>query len=110
MCTFFGLRSFQALLRLNQEVDKTPRTQTPIKMKTNQDIQGQKEGVNLVGEHKGVITIIIAVIVLFGLFVAFGQNVIGPLLDAIGVKFTNMVNSVFDSTNIKDPNQIVPRQ
>lgn len=59
------------------------------------------------GEHKGTITIIIAVIVLFGLFVAFGQNVIGPLLDTIGGKFTSMVNGVFDSTNVTDPNSII---
>lgn len=46
------------------------------------------------GEHKGVITIIIAVLLLFGLFVAFGNNVISPLLDTIGTNFTTMVNSV----------------
>lgn len=46
------------------------------------------------GEHKGVITIIIAVLLLFGLFVAFGNNIISPLLDTIGENFTNMVNSV----------------
>jgi len=59
------------------------------------------------GEHKGTITIIIAVIVLFGLFVAFGQNIIGPLLDTIGDKFTTMVDGVFNSTNVSDPNSII---
>lgn len=59
------------------------------------------------GEHKGTITIIIAVIVLFGLFVAFGQNIIGPLLNTIGDKFTEMVNGVFSGTNVTDPNSIV---
>lgn len=55
------------------------------------------------GEHKGVITIIIAVLLLFGLFVAFGNNIISPLLDTIGTNFTNMVNSVLPSPSTPTP-------
>lgn len=58
-------------------------------------------------EHKGALTLVVAVVVLFGLFVAFGQNIVGPLLDTIGDKFTTMVNSVFDVTEVTDPNSIV---
>ncbi|MFL0365721.1 hypothetical protein ACH0BF_22185 [Pseudobacillus sp. 179-B 2D1 NHS] len=47
------------------------------------------------GEHKGAITIIIAVLVVFGLFVAFSTDVLDPLLDKIGVAFTKMVDNVF---------------
>lgn len=62
------------------------------------------------GEHKGVITIIIAVLVLFGLFVAFGTNVIGPLLQTIGDNFSTMVNNVFSGTqggSYANPNGVI---
>ncbi len=49
------------------------------------------------GEHKGAITLLIAVLLLFGLWIAFGQNTIGPLLDDIGSNFKTMVNSVLPS-------------
>lgn len=48
------------------------------------------------GEHKGTITIILAVLIVFGIFVSFATGVIDPLMDSIGDGFSNMVSSVFD--------------
>lgn len=47
------------------------------------------------GEHKGTLTIIIAVLLIFGAFVALATGVLSPMLDAIGDGFSNMVDSVF---------------
>lgn len=52
-------------------------------------------------EHKGAITLIIATLVLFSLFVIFGTEVIGPMLSNIGNKFNDMVDGVF--TGVTDP-------
>lgn len=49
-------------------------------------------------EHKGTITLIIARLVVFSLFVIFNTEVVGPLLNNIGTKFTSMVNDVFTGT------------
>lgn len=49
------------------------------------------------GEHKGSLTIIIAVLLLFGLWVAFGRDTIGPLLTTIGTNFTSLVNNILPS-------------
>lgn len=51
-------------------------------------------------EHKGTITLIIAVLALFALFVTFGTEVISPLMDSIGAQFTSMVTSIFGSTKL----------
>ncbi|MGC8229322.1 hypothetical protein ACP2W0_09980 [Pseudobacillus badius] len=45
-------------------------------------------------EHKGAITLLIATLLLFSLWVIFGTDVIDPLLKNIGAKFTSMVNMI----------------
>lgn len=52
------------------------------------------------GEHKGTITIIIAVLVIFGIFIAFSTDVIDPMMTKIGNGFTAMVNNVFSGTGM----------
>lgn len=54
-----------------------------------------KGGENM-GEHKGVITLIIIVLILFGIFVAFATGVIDPMMDKVGNNFERMVDDVFD--------------
>ncbi|KIL74678.1 hypothetical protein [Bacillus badius] len=51
-------------------------------------------------EHKGAITLLIATLLLFSLWVIFGTDVVDPLLKNIGAKFTSMVNSVFSSMSL----------
>lgn len=46
-------------------------------------------------EYKGTITLIVAALVLFGIFVAFGTGIIQPLLDNIGNQLNGMVDSAF---------------
>ena len=52
------------------------------------------------GEHKGTITIIIAVLIIFGAFVAFATGVFEPMLTKIGSGFTKMVDSVFSGAGM----------
>lgn len=46
--------------------------------------------------HKGAITLILVVLIIFGIFVAFATGVFNPIMDTIGEGFSNMVNNVFD--------------
>lgn len=55
-------------------------------------------------EHKGAITLIIATLVLFSAFVAFGNDYITPLLGDVGTQFTGLVDSVFSNTSVDNPN------
>ncbi|MEB6549254.1 hypothetical protein MXL46_09125 [Heyndrickxia sporothermodurans] len=55
-------------------------------------------------EHKGAITLLIAVLMLFAVWVFFGENYISPILTDIGDGFKSMVTNVF--TDIpKNPTQ-----
>lgn len=56
------------------------------------------------GEHKGTITIIIAVLVIFGIFIAFSTDVIDPIMTKIGNGFTAMVDKVFSGTGMPTGN------
>ncbi|MFZ7947180.1 hypothetical protein [Neobacillus sp. 19] len=49
-------------------------------------------------EHKGAITLLIAVLLLFSLWIFFGENYISPILTSIGDGFTTMVDNVFSVT------------
>lgn len=54
------------------------------------------------GEHKGTITIILAVLVIFGIFIIFADEVFQPIMDKIGTQFNELVDGVFKSVeNVK---------
>lgn len=55
------------------------------------------------GEHKGTITLVIAVLVLFGIWIFFGNNYIKPLITDIGESFKSYVDKVFDQTDQLNP-------
>lgn len=46
------------------------------------------------GEHKGAITLLIVVLILFGIMVAF-TPIFNNIMDTIGINFTKQVDSVF---------------
>lgn len=46
------------------------------------------------GEHKGTITIILVVLVIFGIFMLFSK-VFEDIMNTIQEKFTTLVNNVF---------------
>ena len=50
--------------------------------------------------HKGAITLILVVLIIFGIFVAFATGVFNPIMDTIGDGFSNMVNNVFDGSGM----------
>jgi len=52
--------------------------------------------------HKGAITLILAVLVLFGIFIVF-TGVFDGVLETIGSKFSTLVNDVFDRVGENDP-------
>ena len=58
-----------------------------------------KGGENL-DSHKGAITLILVVLIIFGIFVAFATGVFDPMLTQIGDGFSNMVDSVFDGSGM----------
>ena len=52
-------------------------------------------------EHKGALSLIIAVLAIFSIYIIFATGVVAPLVESIGDKFTAMVNSIFG--NAADP-------
>lgn len=49
-----------------------------------------------VSEHKGALSLIIAVLAIFSIYIVFTTGVVQPLVDDIGDKFKDMVSSIFD--------------
>lgn len=49
------------------------------------------------GEHKGTITIILAVLVVFSIFILLANNYIKPITETIGSKFKGLSDDVFST-------------
>lgn len=54
--------------------------------------------------HKGAITLILAVLILFGIFVAF-TGVFDGVMESIGSKFNSLVEGVFGNVDANNPRQ-----
>ncbi|MFD1705226.1 hypothetical protein ACFSCZ_00490 [Siminovitchia sediminis] len=50
--------------------------------------------------HKGAITLILVVLIIFGIFVAFATGVFDPIMTKISNGFNNMVDSVFSGSGM----------
>ena len=50
--------------------------------------------------HKGAITLILVVLIIFGIFVAFATGVFNPIMDKIGNGFSSMVDNVFSGSGM----------
>lgn len=46
-------------------------------------------------EHKGALSLIIAVLAIFSIYILFATGVVSPLVAKVGTKFNAMVDSIF---------------
>lgn len=51
------------------------------------------------GEHKGVLTIVLAVLLIFSVWIMFNNKYLAPAVDKTGQNVESMVDKTFDNIN-----------